>query len=178
MNEDDAQEDDGDNNEQEGSEGEEEENTNSEASPKPEEPEGGEDSAEDTGTSDETESADKAEEQAAEETAEPEYEYVWVEKTRTVPIRSTSATTSLPHSVRRGFVKVLAEYDEKDRVRVETASAKNDLESFIYKTKELLWDDQFVSASTEEARNALSESLTDASDWLYGDGAATVLEVY
>eukprot|EP01128_Nolandella_sp_AFSM9_P005184 TRINITY_DN2479_c0_g2_i1.p1 TRINITY_DN2479_c0_g2~~TRINITY_DN2479_c0_g2_i1.p1 ORF type:complete len:968 (-),score=344.72 TRINITY_DN2479_c0_g2_i1:18-2822(-) len=120
--------------------------------------------------------AEQVEEEEVE--AEPQYEFIWEEKSQIVPLKAVHAVHSLPASTRRLFVKTLADYDELDRVRVETANSKNDLESYIYKTKELMWDDVFISVSTEEARELLQDHLSEASNWLYGDGADTTLDVY
>jgi hypoxia up-regulated 1 len=45
------------------------------------------------------------------------------------------------------------------------------LEGFTYKVRDLLETDAFVSASTSEERKKLERKASDASDWLYGDGA-------
>lgn len=60
---------------------------------------------------------------------------------------------------------------EAEKVKRETARAKNDLESFIIASLDSLQDDEgFLGASTEKERQGLIKQLTDAEEWLYGDG--------
>jgi len=63
-------------------------------------------------------------------------------------------------------VKLLKEYEERDRIRYATENAKNELEAYIYDTQDKLYDDLIISMSTEEERQKLSEALSAASVWL------------
>lgn len=67
--------------------------------------------------------------------------------------------------------KVLRELREKDRVKRETAKAKNDLEAYIIDTRSILNDEEseWHTFSTEEERNEAVETLIDAEDWMYSD---------
>ncbi|CAA7023746.1 unnamed protein product [Microthlaspi erraticum] len=60
--------------------------------------------------------------------------------------------------------------DKKDRERRRTAELKNNLESYIYATKEKLETPEFEKISTEEERKAFVEKLDEVQDWLYMDG--------
>eukprot|EP01147_Barroeca_monosierra_P010946 gene10946-3018_t len=55
----------------------------------------------------------------------------------------------------------LAEYE-----RAVNEEARNRLESFVFETKDKLWDDEFIECSTEEEREALQDILSILSDWL------------
>jgi hypoxia up-regulated 1 len=67
-------------------------------------------------------------------------------------------------------------FDEYDQTRRLTEEARNELEAFIYKAREQLYDDAFVDASTEEQRQKLAALLEEAGDWLYADGFYAGLE--
>ncbi|ESQ55771.1 hypothetical protein EUTSA_v10024376mg [Eutrema salsugineum] len=60
--------------------------------------------------------------------------------------------------------------DKKDRERRRTAELKNNLESYIYATKEKLESPAFEKISTQEERKAFVEKLDEVQDWLYMDG--------
>ncbi|CAF2130080.1 unnamed protein product [Brassica rapa subsp. narinosa] len=59
--------------------------------------------------------------------------------------------------------------DKKDKERRRTAELKNNLESYIYATKEKLETPEFEKISTQEERKAFVEKLDEA-NWLYMDG--------
>ena len=65
----------------------------------------------------------------------------------------------------------LTAFDESDRSRVLREETLNNLEGYTYKIRDILEDDGFVAASTEEQRDRIEEKSNDASIWLYGDGA-------
>ncbi|KAH0942233.1 hypothetical protein HID58_001870 [Brassica napus] len=63
--------------------------------------------------------------------------------------------------------------DKKDRERRRTAELKNNLESYVYATKEKLETPEFEKVSTQEERKAFVEKLVKSfqvQDWLYMDG--------
>ncbi|KAI1173202.1 actin-like ATPase domain-containing protein [Nemania sp. FL0916] len=65
-------------------------------------------------------------------------------------------------------LKAFETSDKARRLREETL---NQLEGFTYKVRDLLDSDTFVAASTSEERAKLETKSSDASDWVYGDGA-------
>ncbi|KAH8163157.1 hypothetical protein CIB48_g5075 [Xylaria polymorpha] len=65
-------------------------------------------------------------------------------------------------------LKAFETSDKARRLREETL---NQLEGFTYKVRDLLDSDAFVVASTSEERTALERKASDASDWVYGEGA-------
>ncbi|XP_076909877.1 heat shock 70 kDa protein 17-like [Bidens hawaiensis] len=61
--------------------------------------------------------------------------------------------------------------DAKDAERRRTAELKNDLEGYIYATKEKLDDlEELQKVSTSEQRQLFIEKLDEVQDWLYTDG--------
>ncbi|KAI0809400.1 Hsp70 protein-domain-containing protein [Xylaria sp. FL0064] len=69
---------------------------------------------------------------------------------------------------RKDRLKAFETSDKARRLREETL---NQLEGFTYKIRDLLDSDAFVAASTPEERTKLESKASEASDWVYGDGA-------
>ena len=68
-------------------------------------------------------------------------------------------------------------FDASDRSRVKREETLNTLESFTYRARDLLEDDEFIAASTATQRTDIEEKFKSASEWLYGDGADASIEV-
>lgn len=65
----------------------------------------------------------------------------------------------------------LDELDSKDAERRRTAELKNDLEGYIYATREKLdYLDELQKVSSNEQRQSFIEKLEEVQDWLYTDG--------
>ncbi|KAI9203941.1 Hsp70 protein-domain-containing protein [Polychytrium aggregatum] len=60
----------------------------------------------------------------------------------------------------------LSEMDAEDARRKAREEARNQLETYIYSSKELLWDDDAEAVTTEEQRETLKQRLEEKSDWL------------
>eukprot|EP01123_Difflugia_compressa_P009323 TRINITY_DN3058_c0_g1_i1.p1 TRINITY_DN3058_c0_g1~~TRINITY_DN3058_c0_g1_i1.p1 ORF type:complete len:476 (+),score=164.76 TRINITY_DN3058_c0_g1_i1:95-1522(+) len=98
-----------------------------------------------------------------------------VKKTIKIPLQvQSSQKNQLPLDSLKRSQKILQYYDEKDRIRYETENARNELESFIYDTQDKLYDETFISMSTEEERQTLSDALSSASVWLEDNTAASL----
>lgn len=65
----------------------------------------------------------------------------------------------------------LKAFETSDKVRRLREETLNQLEGFTYKIRDLLDTESFVAASTAEERQKLESKASDASDWVYGDGA-------
>lgn len=65
----------------------------------------------------------------------------------------------------------LKAFELSDKARRQRSEALNELEGFTYQVRDLLDNELFMAASTEAERKTLEEKSSDASDWLYGDGA-------
>ncbi|KAK3320537.1 Hsp70 protein-domain-containing protein [Cercophora scortea] len=70
-------------------------------------------------------------------------------------------------------IKAFEASDRSRRLREETL---NQLESFTYKVRDLIENEAFIGASTEEERTTLEKKTNEASDWLYGEGADATRE--
>ncbi|PIN20377.1 Molecular chaperones GRP170/SIL1, HSP70 superfamily [Handroanthus impetiginosus] len=60
--------------------------------------------------------------------------------------------------------------DKKDAERKRTAELKNNLEGYIYSTKDKLESEEFAKISSEKERQSFLEKLNEVEDWLYTDG--------
>ncbi|KAI9778759.1 MAG: lumenal Hsp70 protein [Candelina submexicana] len=65
----------------------------------------------------------------------------------------------------------LAAFDSSDSSRRLREETLNTLEAFTYRSRDLLTEETFISASTEEQRLKIQAVLDTVSEWLYGDGA-------
>lgn len=72
-------------------------------------------------------------------------------------------------------IKELDQLDEKRRLREE---ARNNLESFVYRIQDFLYDDTVAIVSTEKQREELSRQLSETSDWLYDEGEQAETSAY
>ena len=67
-------------------------------------------------------------------------------------------------------------FDASDRSRVKREETLNTLESFTYRARDLLEDEEFIVASTALQRTEIEEKFKSASEWLYGEGAEASIE--
>jgi len=104
----------------------------------------------------------------------PEKKVVLFELTLT-PLITGIDTTAQSISKSRELLKG---YDLADKERREKEEAKNALESFLYGTREKMYEDSFIAASTEAERESLSEKLSEFGDWLYDEGENAATKEY
>lgn len=95
-------------------------------------------------------------------------------KTETIGVSVSTESAGLQgvtrDSQKRMKARLIA-FDKSDRSRVLREETLNNLEGYTYKIRDILEDEGFVAASTEEQRDGIEERSNDASIWLYGDGA-------
>merc|ERR1712150_232912 len=60
----------------------------------------------------------------------------------------------------------LDKLDEVDRIKRERETTLNDLESFVLKVKEKLYEEIYEKSSTEDEREKIQEKCTELSDWI------------
>ncbi|EEU42283.1 uncharacterized protein NECHADRAFT_104346 [Fusarium vanettenii 77-13-4] len=65
----------------------------------------------------------------------------------------------------------LKAFAASDKARLQREEALNQLEGYTYKIRDLLENDAFVAAATEEEKTKLAELSSETSEWLYDDGA-------
>lgn len=95
-------------------------------------------------------------------------------KTEIIPISLKSSPLGLqaPSTAELNrIITRLSAFDASDRDRVLREEALNELESFIYRSRDLVEDDDFVNAIKPDQLSILKELAATASEWLYGDGA-------
>ncbi|KAI2631738.1 Hsp70 protein-domain-containing protein [Xylaria nigripes] len=91
-----------------------------------------------------------------------------------IPVDCSTEKLGLAGLPKADFTKAkdrLKAFETSDKARRLREEALNQLEGFTYKVRDLLDSDAFVAASTEEERAELESKASDASDWVYGDGA-------
>ncbi|RZB42685.1 heat shock 70 kDa protein 17-like [Glycine soja] len=113
-----------------------------------------------------------AEEQAA---TEPATEKKLKRQTFRVPLKIVEKITGFGMSLSQDFLaeakRKLQVLDQKDADRKRTAELKNNLEGYIYTTKEKIETlEEFEKVSTSEERQSFIEKLDQVQDWLYTDG--------
>ncbi|KAL5148338.1 Heat shock protein 17 [Glycine soja] len=113
-----------------------------------------------------------SEEQAA---AEPATEKKLKKRTFRVPLKIVEKITGFGMSLSQDFLaeakRKLQVLDKKDADRKRTAELKNNLEGYIYTTKEKIETlEEFEKVSTSEERQSFIEKLDQVQDWLYTDG--------
>merc|ERR1712130_157807 len=73
---------------------------------------------------------------------------------------------------------LLARLTREDKTRRQREVTKNEIESYVYATLDLLEQEEIRAVSTEEEIENLSNALTEAGDWIYDDGSDATLEEY
>ncbi|UKZ77314.1 hypothetical protein TrVFT333_005034 [Trichoderma virens FT-333] len=92
-----------------------------------------------------------------------------------IPVEVSLEKAGTPQLTKAEWTKAkdrLKAFAASDKARVQREEALNQLEAFTYKVRDLVDNEAFISASTEEERQALSEKASEASDWLYEEGDA------
>jgi len=74
--------------------------------------------------------------------------------------------------------QLLSKLRKQDLKKRELAKAKNDLESFIYETRAKMYEADFESVSTEEQRQALSDALMEAEEWMSNTDETTTTRAF
>jgi hypothetical protein len=133
----------------------------------------------DEATKDETKSDDKSNKTKA-EPAKKKKKTIMVQKEKTKVHKQTLEVESFhvgnvrpywPELMAESKAK-LAELERKDKERVMMEEARNKVESYIYRIKNKLIDDEanIGRVSTEAQREEISKLAVDAEEWMYDDG--------
>jgi hypoxia up-regulated 1 len=87
-----------------------------------------------------------------------------------ISLKSTPLGTKAPSASEMTRIRDrLAAFDASDRDRVLREEALNELESFIYRSRDLMDNEEFVKAVKKDQLTLLSEKIATHSDWLYED---------
>ncbi|KAJ4825414.1 hypothetical protein Tsubulata_030908 [Turnera subulata] len=123
----------------------------------------------DSGTDNST-NANAVEQSASEPTTEKKLK----KRTFRIPLKIVEKTTGPGTPLSKESIleakRKLEELNKKDAERRRTAELKNNLEGYIYSTKEKLETSEFEKVSTLDERKSFTEKLDDVQDWLYTDG--------
>ncbi|PGH28213.1 hypothetical protein AJ80_00103 [Polytolypa hystricis UAMH7299] len=90
-----------------------------------------------------------------------------------IPIKFTTSRLGLPSLSPAELQRVkdrLAAFDASDLARFRREEKFNALEAFIYRTQDLVTNEEFIKNISKESLTTLESRLSEASDWLYGDG--------
>lgn len=92
----------------------------------------------------------------------------------TVPVEFVVEKAGIPQ-LELEEIKVLRDrikaFEASDVSRRQREEALNQLEGYTYKVRDLLDGESFIAMSSAEERETLEKKATEASEWLYGDGA-------
>lgn len=90
-----------------------------------------------------------------------------------IPIKYTTELKGRPQLPKAELVRMkdrLEAFADSDRSRRLREDALNQLEGFTYKAKDLLENEAFIAASTEEERTSLKSKAEAAGEWIYSEG--------
>lgn len=90
-----------------------------------------------------------------------------------IPIKYTTEIKGRPQLPRAEVIRMkdrLEAFARSDRARRLRDDALNQLEGFTYKAKDLLDNEDFIAASTEEERASLKSKAEAAGEWIYSEG--------
>lgn len=92
---------------------------------------------------------------------------------RTVPVSFKTLPQGIPapsYAELTRIINRLSAFDASDRDRNLREEALNELESFIYRSRDLVEDEEFVKNLKGDQVSVLKNLVSAASEWLYGDG--------
>ncbi|KAI9492706.1 heat shock protein 70 family [Zychaea mexicana] len=119
----------------------------------------------------ETQSAEEAKEES--KPKEPSLKKIPLD-VEFIPAGPVAMSSEEKAAVRQRIEKLDA-LDDKRRLREES---RNNLESFVYRVQDFLYDDTVGIVSTEEQQEHLREQLSETSDWLYDEGETADTKEY
>eukprot|EP00455_Lapot_gusevi_P038029 TRINITY_DN4264_c0_g2_i1.p1 TRINITY_DN4264_c0_g2~~TRINITY_DN4264_c0_g2_i1.p1 ORF type:complete len:890 (-),score=423.85 TRINITY_DN4264_c0_g2_i1:69-2738(-) len=123
------------------------------------------------GATEESKKEEKKEEEKPAESAEKPEEEAFTYKKNTLRFvlditAGAADLKSYSSADRTRSMEVLRKLSAFDQARRELAEAKNSVESFIYSTREKLYDEDINTVTTEEQRQSVESMLSTASTWL------------
>lgn len=87
-----------------------------------------------------------------------------------IPVGFTASPLGIPAPSPAELARIqsrLAAFDASDRDRLFREEALNELESFIYRSRDLAGDEEFVKVLTQDQLALLAERVSVAGDWIY-----------
>ena len=101
-------------------------------------------------------------------------------RTESIDVAFTLEADGLPLPTKTELDRMnerLSAFASSDRSRRLHEEALNSLEGYTYRIRDILTDDNFVSASTESQRSAIEKLRSSTSEWLHDEGPSATLEV-
>ncbi|KAG0332948.1 hypothetical protein BG004_001029 [Podila humilis] len=89
-----------------------------------------------------------------------------IEKVTLKVVTEFRGITPLTQANKKESLAKIQRLDALDTAKRIREEARNSLESFLYRGRDLLYKDEIIESSTEEEREKLSESLSTMSEWL------------
>jgi hypoxia up-regulated 1 len=80
-----------------------------------------------------------------------------------------------PQALQMSLAKI-AQLDSLDHNRVAREGARNTLEASVYRVRDLLESESFLTVSTPEEQTRLKDLAAEANEWMYGEGENASLE--
>jgi len=108
-----------------------------------------------------------------EATAEP----VMKKKLHKTELKVVSESFGITKDEIKGCIELEAQMQLEDRIIIETAERRNELESYIYSMRDKI-DHAYKSFATADESNHLKSLMETTEDWLYNDGFDTVKSEY
>ena len=127
----------------------------------------------DAGELSEDEDVEKVKEEEVKKSKIVRTEKVKVQKVRTFPLKvqlRPLGILPLLSSQSSASTRKLTKYNERDQLIRETAEARNELESYVYRVRDRLEASEIQVYTTEEEKEEVMSLMLDTGDWLYGDG--------
>ena len=104
-------------------------------------------------------------------------EPVMKRKLQKTELKVVSETFGITKDEIKGCIEMEAQMQLEDRVIIETAERRNELESYIYNMRDKI-DHALKSFATADETSQLKSLMETTEDWLYNDGFDTVKSEY
>lgn len=96
-------------------------------------------------------------------------------KLEVIPVKFTTSQLGIPAPSATELNRIknrLSAFDASDRDRILREESLNELEAFIYRSRDLVEDEDFVKSIKPGQLSVLKEKVSAASDWLYDGGSS------
>ncbi|KAI8052557.1 Hsp70 protein-domain-containing protein [Syncephalis plumigaleata] len=90
----------------------------------------------------------------------------------------SKAQLGLSEETRKQAQERMAALNEADKQHHLLEEARDGLESFVYRIRDLLDDEAYRAVSTDAIREGLQQKLSEISDWIYDDGSTAGIDVF
>ncbi|RPB25951.1 actin-like ATPase domain-containing protein [Terfezia boudieri ATCC MYA-4762] len=105
----------------------------------------------------------------------------YITKFEKIPLEIEIVKAGFPEvspEVKQALIQKIHGFDQHDAARLSRDAAFNDLESTVYKLRELLTDESFLSSSTPETTTTLTTLTEATSNWLYDPDGGDIAPGY